>query len=72
VLTAADQTRTQTVVAYLPGHKRDATEVAAALKLAPASVQPIDSTTQGVVCPTGTPCTPTVVVTVGSDLANLQ
>ena len=73
VTTAADQTHTATVVAYVPGHQRDATKVAAALSRGPASVQPIDASTQAVVaCPTGTPCTATVVVTAGSDLANIQ
>ena len=72
VTTAADQTHTATVVAYMPGHQRDATKVAASLNRGPASVQPIDASTQAVVCPTGTPCTATVVVTVGSDLANIQ
>ncbi len=72
VTTAADQTHTATVVAYMPGHQRDATKVAASLSRGPASVQPIDASTQAVVCPTGTPCTATVVVTVGSDLSNIQ
>lgn len=72
VATAADQTRTATVVAYLPGHEHDALEVAKALKLGQASVQPIDQNTQAVACPPGTPCTAVVVVTVGSDLANIQ
>jgi LytR cell envelope-related transcriptional attenuator len=70
--TAPDQTHTTTVVAYMPGHKRDATKVAASLNLGPASVQAIDAATQGVACPAGTPCTATVVVTAGSDLANIQ
>ena len=76
VTTAADQTHTTTIVAYAPGHQRDATKVAAALSRGPASVQPIDASTQAVVsaapCPNGTPCTATVVVTAGSDLANIQ
>ena len=72
VATAADQTRTATVVAYLPGRQRDALAVAKSLKLGPASVQPIDQSTQAVACPPGTPCTAGVVVTVGSDLATIQ
>ncbi len=72
VATAADQTRTATVVAYLPGHQRDALAVAKSLKLGPASVQAIDPSTQAVACPPGTACTASVVVTVGSDLANIQ
>jgi hypothetical protein len=72
VATAADQTRTATVVAYLPGHQREALAVAKSLKLGPASVQPIDQSTQAVACPPGTPCSAGVVVTVGSDLANIQ
>ncbi len=72
VATAADQTRTATVVAYLPGRQRDALAVAKSLKLGPASVQPIDQSTQAVACPPGTPCSAGVVVTVGSDLASIQ
>ena len=72
VATAADQTRTATVVAYLPGRQRDALAVAKSLKLGPASVQPIDQGTQAVACPPGTGCTAGVVVTVGSDLATIQ
>jgi hypothetical protein len=72
VRTAADQTRTATVVAYLPGHQRAALEVAKSLKLGPASVQPIDQNTQAVACDPGTACAAGVVVTVGSDLANIQ
>ncbi len=72
VATAADQTRTATIVAYLPGHQRDALAVAKSLKLGPASVQPIDQNTQAVACPPSTACTAGVVVTVGSDLATIQ
>jgi LytR cell envelope-related transcriptional attenuator len=72
VATAADQTRTATVVAYLPGRQPDALAVAKSLKLGPASVQPIDQSTQAVACPPGTACSAGVVVTVGSDLANIQ
>jgi hypothetical protein len=72
VTTAADQTHTATVVAYVPAHRRDALPVATALKLGPASVQPIDQGTQAVACSGQSPCTTTVVVTVGSDLSSFQ
>jgi LytR cell envelope-related transcriptional attenuator len=72
IATATDQTRTATVVAYLPGHKQDAMAVASSLKLGAGSVQPIDSSTRAVACPPPAACTATVVVTVGSDLANTQ
>ena len=45
------QTKTSSVVAYMRGDKRDAAAVAAALKLPPTSVQPIDTTTQQIACP---------------------
>ncbi|MGO9495297.1 MAG: LytR C-terminal domain-containing protein [Solirubrobacteraceae bacterium] len=68
----SNQTQTSTAVLYLPGYKRDATSVATALKLRPAAVQPIDSSTQQIACPpTSGPCKSSVVVTVGSDLASL-
>jgi hypothetical protein len=68
----ANQTQTATTVLYTPGAKRDAAAVAAALKLRPTVVQPIDQSTEQIACPpaSGT-CKSTVVVTVGSDLANL-
>ena len=69
VATASDQTRTATIVAYMPGHKPDALAVAQSLKLGPASVQPVDPATQAVACPVSTQCTSQVVVTVGTDLA---
>jgi hypothetical protein len=69
VATASDQTRTATIVAYMPGHKSEALAVAKALKLGPASVQPVDPATQAVACPVSTQCTSQVVVTVGTDLA---
>ena len=68
---AAYQSHTSTVVAYTSGHRRDALAVASALKLGPASVQPIDPSTQAVCAvPPATTCAANVVVTVGSDLAN--
>jgi len=66
---ASDQTRTATVVAYMPGQKNDALAVARSLKLGPSSVQPVDSSTRAVACPGSAACTAQVVVTVGSDLA---
>jgi hypothetical protein len=73
VASAADQTHTATVVAYMPGHRSDALAVASSLKLGPASVQPIDQNTQATCAvPPATTCAATVVVTVGSDLANTQ
>jgi hypothetical protein len=69
VATASDQTRTATIVAYMPGHRADALAVAQSLKLGPASVQPVDPATQAVACPVSTQCTSQVVVTVGTDLA---
>lgn len=68
----ANQTQTSTSVLYMRGAKRDASAVATALKLRPAVVQPIDQSTQQIACPPSSgPCKSTVVVTVGSDLANL-
>jgi hypothetical protein len=69
VETAPDQTHTSTVVAYLPGFKRDATAVAASLKLSAGVVQQVDPSTQAVACPPPAACTANVVVTVGADLA---
>lgn len=73
VATAANQTETSTVVAYLPGAKNriDALHVATALNLKPTAVAPIDQATQQVACPPPGPCTANVVVTVGQDLATL-
>jgi LytR cell envelope-related transcriptional attenuator len=70
IATASDQTETATVVGYLPGHRKDALAVAAALKLGSASVQPVDQSNQAVACPPPAPCTANVIVTVGSDLAS--
>ena len=70
VATAADQTRTSTQVAFMPGHRREALAVAKSLNLGPASVQPVDQSTQAVACPPPAGCTAGVVVTLGTDLAN--
>jgi LytR cell envelope-related transcriptional attenuator len=68
----ASQTQSATSVLYMRGAKRDATAVATALKLRPTAVQPIDQSTQQIACPPSSgPCKSSVVVTVGSDLANL-
>ncbi len=67
---APEQTHTTTIVAYLPGFKRDAEAVAATLKLKPSAVQPVDQNTQSVACAGANPCTADVVVTVGANLAN--
>jgi hypothetical protein len=73
VTTAADQTRTATEVAYMPGQRRDALLVAKSLNLGPASVQPVDQSTQALACPPALgACTATVVVTLGTDLSNIQ
>jgi hypothetical protein len=69
--TAADQTRTSTEVAYMPGHRPDALLVAKSLNLGSASVQPVDQSTHALACPPALgACTATVVVTLGTDLAN--
>lgn len=66
------QTKTASTVEYMSGDKREAAAVAAALKLRPTSVQPIDTATQQIACPPANgPCTSAVIVTVGSDLAGL-
>jgi hypothetical protein len=70
--TAADQTHTATVVAYLSGHRNQALAVAHSLNLGPAAVQAVDASTQAVACPPPAACTAGVVVTVGSDLATTQ
>jgi hypothetical protein len=68
---ASDQTRTATVVGYLPHDRPAALLVARWLKLAPASVQPVDQSSQTVACQaSSTPCAAQVVVTVGSDLVS--
>jgi hypothetical protein len=56
----------------MPGHRKEAVSVAGSLKLGTASVQPLDPNTQAVACPPPGACTSGVVVTVGSDLANIQ
>lgn len=70
--TAADQTHTATVIAYMPGHQADAVQVAKSLKLSTAAVQPVDQAAKTLACPQATACSTTVVVTVGSDLSTIQ
>lgn len=73
IATAANQTLTSSIVAYLPGAKnrRDALHVASSLHLRPTAVQPVDQGTEQVVCPPPGACSANVVVTVGADLATL-
>jgi len=68
VTNAQDQQRSATVVAYLPGHRSAAREVARALRI-PAAVEPVDPDTRAVACPPPGACKATVIVTVGSDRA---
>lgn len=72
IATATNQTHSTTIVAYLPGFRRDALAVAGTLKLKPAAVQAVDASTQAVACPPPSACKANVVVTVGSDLVNTQ
>jgi hypothetical protein len=69
VTNATDQTRTATIVAYIPGARAQALAVAKVLKLGQASVQAIDQNTRAVACQGLPNCTTSVVVTVGADLA---
>ncbi len=70
VVTASDQTHTSTIVAYLPGFRRDAEAVAQTLKLSGSAIRPVDQSTQAVACPGPGACNANVIVTVGKDLAN--
>ena len=68
---APDQTHTATIVAYLPGFRRDAAAVAKVLKLPNSAVAVVDPDTKQVACPASpAPCPANVVVTVGADLAS--
>ncbi len=67
---AVNQTTTTSVVAYTPGQRTAALEVAQSLGLRSATVQPISTSTQDVACPPPSPCANTVVVTAGADLAS--
>jgi hypothetical protein len=72
IATAANQTQTSTVVAYLRGTKdrQAAVHVARTLGLRSSAVRPVDQSTLQVACPAPSTCTANVVVTVGSDLAS--
>jgi hypothetical protein len=72
VATAADQTHSTTVVAYMPGSQGNATHVASSLGLPSSSVQPVDQSARAIACPPATACAANVVVTVGSDLASTR
>lgn len=70
VTNASDQTKTTTLIQYVPHDQRDALAVASTLKLKQGAVRPIDSATQKIACsasPLG--CNSAVFVTVGRDLA---
>lgn len=67
---AADQTHTISTVFYARGAKNDGLQVAKSLKLRADMVEPIDSGTQSLACQSTTPCSPKVVVTIGTDLAS--
>jgi hypothetical protein len=71
IATAANQTETTTVVAFLTGRddRTDALHVARALGLKRSALVPIDPSTLQVACPTSSACAANVVVTVGSDMA---
>ncbi len=70
VTNASDQTHTSTIVAYVaPADRREALAVATSLKLNRSAVQAIDPTTKATACPPAQACASTVVVTVGTDLA---
>ncbi len=76
IATAAAQTQTSTLVAYLAGHRADARAVAAVLDLKGSAVKAVNQQAMGVACPGATAtatssCSADVVVTVGSDLAGL-
>lgn len=78
IATAANQTATSTVVAYVTGASRrantanrlDALHVAQSLGLRSSAVKPVDQSTLQVACPASAACTANVVVTVGADLAS--
>lgn len=70
VATAADQTHTGTIVAFMPGFRSDASHVAASLSLPATTVQQADQSAQGIACPPPGTCRVNVIVTVGSNLTN--
>ncbi len=70
VATAADQTHTSTIVAFLPGFRTDAAHVAGSLSLPATAVQQADQGARAIACPPPAACRANVIVTVGSDLTN--
>ncbi len=72
VATAADQTHTSTIVAFLPGFRTDATHVAGSLSLPATAVQQADQSARAIACPPPAACRANVIVTVGSDLTNTR
>ncbi len=70
VATAADQTHASTIIAFLPGFRRDSTHVAAALSLPVGDIQQADQSARAIACPPPAACHVNVIVTVGSDLTN--
>jgi nucleoside diphosphate kinase len=75
VANAAVQTHRDTIIAYLPKDRPDAVHVAKALHLPQRSIQPADHAAIGM-CSTSAAagrnsCSAKVIVTVGSDLANV-
>ncbi len=70
VATAADQTHTTTIVAFLPGFRTDASHVAGTLTLPATAVQAADQSARAIACPPPGACSANVIVTVGSDLTN--
>jgi hypothetical protein len=67
---AASQTQATTTVAYLPGHRPAAIQVAKTLRLSSRSVAPIDPTDQTIACASSGTCSADVVVILGADLAS--
>ncbi len=70
VATAADQTHTSTIVAFMPGFRSDASHVAGSLRLPATAVQQADQSARAIACPPPAACRANVIVTVGSDLTN--
>jgi hypothetical protein len=70
VATASDQTHSTTLVGYLSGHHRAASQVAKKLGLSSSSVAPADQSARAVACPPPSSCRANVIVTVGTDLSN--
>jgi len=67
ITNAPSQDHTSTVVAYTPGNREAAVEVALALALTTSQVIPADAATEAAATQSG--ASPTVVVTLGSNYA---